>query len=443
MNDERILDLSDCAEFRQTLMAKPPRILHGTLALLLALIGSAFLWSYFSRVDVVVKAPGLIRPLHATDSGREGSGGHRVASPVGGRVTEITIREGDTVKRGDLLVRLDTESLDNRIDGLSEQIVSDEQALAQLRVLQDRLPKLLEATKDNIKARLIQAEAETTRAREMRAAEMRLAELEMQHAVRKEKRLREYFAGGAAGELEFAQAIKEREEAEIALARAQLPPPAGQVDVLGTELGRIEEQHARDVEELQIRLAAKRGQLSSVRASLTNLKLQRKQAVIRAHIDGVITSCVLSVGDLVPPGQPVASIARDTGLRMDVFVLSKDVGRFRIGMPARVKLDAFDYRQYGTLDGRVEFISPDSRVLPSGALGYLVHVALDRQEFLQEAGPARLRIGMTGLVEVVTDEERLFTLLFRKMQRKLSPWSTDFASETRTKTAGAATPGAF
>ena len=425
MNDERVLDLSDCTMFRQTLMAKPHSMSHGTLVLSLALLGSAVLWSYLSRVDVVVKAPGLIRPLHATDSGREGLGGHRVTSSVGGRVTEITIREGDTVKRGDLLLRLDTESLDNQIAGVSEQIMLGEQALAQLMSLRDRLPKLLEATKDNVEAKLRQAEAETARARDIRAVEMRLAELEKQHAVGHEKRLREYVEQGAAGHLEFDLAVKEREEAEITLVRAQLPSATGRVEVLRTDLRRIEEQHARDSEELQIRIAAKRGKVSSARASLANLELRREQATIRDHIDGVITTCVLAVGDLVQPGQSVANIAQDAGLRMDVFVLSKDVGRFRVGMPARVKLDAFDYRKYGTLDGRVEFISPDSRMLPNGVLGYTVRVSLDRQDLLQEAGPTRLRIGMTGLVEVVTDEERLFTLLFRKIQRKVSPWSTD------------------
>lgn len=443
MNDERVLDLSDCTEFRQTLTAKPPPMLHATLVLLLTLIGGALIWSYVSRVDIVVKAPGLIRPLHAPDSGHDGLGGHRVASPVGGRVMEITIREGDTVKREDLLIRLDTESLDNEINGLSQRILSGEQAMAQLRRLQDRLPKLLHATKANVEAELIQVEAETARAREMRAAEIRLAELEKRHAVEKEKRLREYVDRGAVGQLEIDLAVKEREEAEIVLARAELPLAAGQVEVLRTELGRIEEQHARDREELQIRIAAKRGEVSSARASLANLKLRQKQALLRAHTDGVITSCVLTIGDLVQPGQSVASIAQDSGLRMDVFVSSIDVGRLRVGMPARVKLDAFDYRKYGTLDGRVDFISPDSRFLPTGALGYLVRVALDRQDSLQEDRLARLRIGMTGLVEVVTEEERLLTLLFRKMQRKMSPWSTDPASTNLDNTLLTAAPGSL
>lgn len=440
MNDERVLDLSDCTEFRQTLTAKPPRMLHATLVLLLTLIGSTLIWSYLSRVDIVVKAPGLIRPLHAPDSGHDGLGGHRVASLLGGRVMEITIREGDTVKRDDLLIRLETDSLDNEINGLSQRILSGEQEMAQLRRLRDRLPKLLHATRANVEAELLQAQAETTRAREMRAAEIRLADLERQHAVDKAKRLREYLDRGTAGQLEFDLAVKEQEKSEIVLARARLPLALSRVEVLRTELGRIEEQHARDIEELHIRIAGKRGEISSHRASLANLKLRQNQALIRAHTDGVITNCVLTVGDLVQPGQSVASIAQDAGMRMDVFVSSIDVGRFRVGLPARVKLDAFDYRKYGTLDGRIDFISPDSRLLPTGALGYLVRVALDRQDALQENRPMRLRIGMTGLVEVVTEQERLLTLVFRKMQRKVSPWSTDPASTNINNTLSSAVP---
>ena len=65
MRSDLCLDLSECTEFRQRLMARPPRVVHGTLLLLVALVGSGAAWATLTEADVIVRAPGRIRPLTA------------------------------------------------------------------------------------------------------------------------------------------------------------------------------------------------------------------------------------------------------------------------------------------------------------------------------------------------------------------------------------------
>jgi hypothetical protein len=58
-----ILDLAECTEFRQTLQARTPRIVHGTALLLVGLLGTALTWAAMTDADLVVRAPCIVRPI--------------------------------------------------------------------------------------------------------------------------------------------------------------------------------------------------------------------------------------------------------------------------------------------------------------------------------------------------------------------------------------------
>ena len=115
MRNEQILDLADCTEFRQTLLARPPRIAPGTVALLALLLGAALVWAALTRADLVVRAAGRVRPVTAPVKVFNAGRGEALSASTGGRVIEVNCREGDEVRRGDVLVRLDTGRLDNDI----------------------------------------------------------------------------------------------------------------------------------------------------------------------------------------------------------------------------------------------------------------------------------------------------------------------------------------
>ena len=63
MHNDFVLDLADCTEFRQALLARPPKIVHGTAGLLVILLGAALAWAAATRANLVVRAPGRVRPV--------------------------------------------------------------------------------------------------------------------------------------------------------------------------------------------------------------------------------------------------------------------------------------------------------------------------------------------------------------------------------------------
>lgn len=63
MPSNEVVDLARCSEFRQVLEARPPRLVHGTIVLLGALLGAALLWAARTQTDIVVQARARVRPV--------------------------------------------------------------------------------------------------------------------------------------------------------------------------------------------------------------------------------------------------------------------------------------------------------------------------------------------------------------------------------------------
>ena len=160
--------------------------------------------------------------------------------------------------------------------------------------------------------------------------------------------------------MDLIRAAVKTHEAKGKLAKALIPVDESGVEVARRALALAERDYALRREELEQKRGIRRGEAEAARIELAILELERKQAIIRAPLDGIVTTEDIKVGDLLEPGKPVIEIAPRGGFRFEAAVPSEEVGRVRIGLPARIKLDAYDYQRYGTLDGTVDFISPDS-----------------------------------------------------------------------------------
>src|SRR5262249_11409254 len=100
---------------------------------------------------------------------------------------------------------------------------------------------------------------------------------------------------------------------------------------------------------------------------------------------------------------------------------SEEMAYLRVGMPARVKLDAYDHQKYGTLSGTVCFVAPDSEV-PEGqrAACYVVRIELDGDQVGRGDLRGQVKLGMAGQAEIVTDQERPILLLGKKIRQTIS-----------------------
>jgi multidrug resistance efflux pump len=421
MHPNAILDLADCTEFRQTLQARPPRIVHGTVFLAVALLGSATLWAALTRADLVVRLTGRVRPASTPKRVFNAGRGEVLSATAGSRVRAVNFHEGDAVHRGDVLLTLETERLDNDIARRRRTLQTSEEELTRLEQLETIQAGQCQTAREKANAELAQALEEVKQARERQGTEIRLALVEWNTAREEEERTRRLAATHAASEQERSRARAGLLEAKVKLDRARLPVDETRVAILRQALTLAEKDCRMKREELALKRRLKQGEIESARLELAGLEAERKQAVLRAPVDGVVTAGDIKVGDLLEAGKPVVELAEENGFRFEALAPSEEVGHLHVGMPARLKLDAYDYQKYGTLEGTVAYIAPDSGV-PEGQHGayYTVRIDLTGNHVGQGTLHGRVKLGMSGEVEIVTEQESLLRLLVKCLRRTIS-----------------------
>jgi multidrug efflux pump subunit AcrA (membrane-fusion protein) len=421
MSTDATLSLPDCLEFRQTLMARPPALVHGSAALLTVLVAAALAWAALTPVDLVVRAPGRVRPVSVPRKVVCAARGEVFSASAGVRVVAVHVRPGSEVRRGEVLLRLGTERLDQEIARRQGTIRTGAEELARLAGLEALLQRQFEAARAKALAELAQADEEVRQARERQTSDVRLAELERKNADDEEATLRRLLSHRAASAADVIKASARAREAREKLAKLRLPVEDGKVTVLRQALALTEKDFAVRGEELALKKRSKQGEVEAARIELTSLELERQQAAVLSPLDGVVTAGEVKVGDVLEPGKPVLEIAEQQGFLFEALVPSEEVGHLKAGMPARIKLDAYDYQRYGTLPGEVVFLSPDSEVVEGQRPAvYLVKIAVAGDEVGRGDLRGQVKLGMAGQAEIVTGQESVLSLLIKRIRQSVS-----------------------
>jgi len=242
-----------------------------------------------------------------------------LAPKVAGRVVEILVREGDRVKAGDLLVKLD----------LGETAIAVERDRQGVQSAAARLEDLRLGSRD---AELRGAEQEIADRRA--AVELAKPELERQQALLSKK-------VGTPRDVDVARATLERAQANLRMSEERLKLLREGFRKYQTEQARVDVDRARSV--------------------LRQSETVAKESEIRAPADGVVLHRMAEPGLLLGPGVPALTLAFANRLYVRTFVPETQLGRVKPGQPAEVTVDAFPGRRF---PGRVTEMSPDAEFTP-------------------------------------------------------------------------------
>lgn len=280
-----------------------------------------------------------------------------LAPKIPGRVAEVLVREGDRVKAGTILVRLD----------LGETTIAVEREEAGVRAAQARAADLQAGTR-TAEIDVIAAEVTDRRA----AVNLAEKEAERQRFLldRKVGTQRDY--DRARTELERARAALKASQERLELARE------------GTRVQQT---------------AAARAEAERAQAQLQQSQVVARENEIRAPADGIIVHRLAEPGQLVSAGQPAVTMAFANRLYVRTFIPETKLGRVRMGMPARVTVDAFPNREF---PAHITEISPDAEFAPKAVetknervnLVYGAKADLDRgwNEPLVPGQPAEVKV---------------------------------------------------
>jgi multidrug resistance efflux pump len=421
MRQPAVLQLGDCTEFRQTLEARPPKIVHGTAILIVGLVSAAVAWAALTRADLVVRAAGRMRPTSAPQKVMATFRGEVLTGGAGAYVREVHFREGMFVKQGDILLRLDTERLDNEIKRMKRRVEVGEGELQKGREMADHLLEQFKSSRAKIEAELAQAQEQIRLAKERCLSEVRLAEAEFKYAEHDEAVVRTLVNKNVSVRADLDKAVLRTSEAREKLAQARIPIDEGKPEVLRRGLTSLSKDCRVKLAELGVKQDIKQGEIEADQLHLANLELERRQAVLRAPITGVVTTGDIRPGDTLELGKPVLEIAEQSGFRFEVAVPTGEMEDIQVGMPVRIRLDAYDYQRFGTLEGTVGYIAADSTVHPeNGSAVYLVRVEVKNREVGRGELRGPVKLGLTGKAEILTGHETILSLLVRKIRRTIS-----------------------
>jgi len=242
-----------------------------------------------------------------------------LAPKVPGRVVDVLVREGDRVKAGDLLVRLD----------LGDTALAVERDQQGARSAQARYEDLKAGSRS---AEIAAARAEVSNRRAAVALARR--ELERQDALLSKQ----------------IGTVQDHDRAKTELERAQAALKGSE------EQARLVEQGSRRFQTEQARFDADRAKVQ-----LKQSETVAKEAEIRAPSDGVILHRIAEPGLLLAAGQPALTMAFANRLYVRTFVPEAKLGLVRPGQSASIKVDAFPGK---TFRGRVAEISPEAEFTP-------------------------------------------------------------------------------
>jgi len=391
MSGVRIEDLPYASDMQKALLTERTGASALVLLLIAAIIGGGLGWAALSRVEEITKAPARI-----IASSRE----QIIQSLEGGILKELRVREGDIVSAGQPLLRIDpTKAESSLIEGQSKGLAL--QAMAARLEAESRGTALSFPAAVLADASLVRNETETYQAKR-RGVEQSAA------AIRRSKGLltREIdmtapmVARGLVAEVELLRMRRQANELDLQIAE------------------RFNKYRSDAANELN-RVQAELGQITGV---LTARQDQVDRTVIRAPVRGTIKNIrVNTLGGVIQPGQDIMEIVPlEDQLLVEAKVRPGDVAFLRPGLPAQVKLSAYDYTVYGALDGTLELISPDTlREERKGEEDTYYRVLVRTRKSVLQSGGKDLPIipGMTASVEIRTGEKSVLDYLLKPALR--------------------------
>ncbi|MDM7951869.1 MAG: HlyD family efflux transporter periplasmic adaptor subunit [Cyanobium sp. CZS 25K] len=326
-------------------------------------------WLAFAQTEEIVTAPGKLEPLGVVKD---------IQMPVGGVVEEVMVKEGERVKKGQVLLRLDTETTLDRQRSLLKTIQFKQQ---QLRLKQVELDRYLQYndTEQRVLSQSLVLEKDV------------LGRLE---TLNKE---------GATAELQYLSQRNKVQEVQGRLEETR-------VDRLRQQA--ILQQNVREIQ----------SELADLRSKLTELNVNIRYQAIRAPEAGVVFELKpRSRGFVAQTSEPVMKVVPFDRLEARVEVPSRQIGFVSVGKPADISIDSFPATDFGVLQGTVRRIGSDA--LPPDQMNnfyrFPVDIRLNAQQLKLKSGKELpLQVGMSLTANVKLRKVTYLQLLLSDFKDK-------------------------
>jgi len=408
------------------------RLLTGGISiLLLCILG----WAHFSKIDEVVSASGQlitpekIRPIRSLGVGKIGV---------------VHVKTGDQVQKGEVLLKQDPTLTRAEISRLekSVQLIQDEMIRLEAErsgstvsgvPLQDQL---FTARLQDFEARQAAASAEANRQlAAINEAKIRLEGLRtnlvnsqqrLNTAYERDERMSGVESSGAISRFDYLSIRDNLIEAQDRVVSLESSIVAQNEIIQQAEesyqaaKNSVERLGAERQTEILSRLQQRGEELVNIEGQLEQAKRQQSLEVVTAPVTGTIYEVKASIGP-VQSGEELLSILPDgETIKLEAQVLNQDVGFIQEGMPVKVKVNTFSFQEFGTIDGTVTKISPNSVMEQNVGLVFPVEIELAQFHMNIYGEQVSLTPGLAATGEIITRRKSILMAVIEPVTKNFS-----------------------
>jgi adhesin transport system membrane fusion protein len=380
-------DIAYMRDMHQALITEKTRVVGLTLLLMLAALIVGLIWAATSRVEEITRGTAKVIP-----SSRE----QIIQSLEPGILSQLLVKEGDIVAAGQPLLKIDPTKAKAILQEGSNKVLALRATAARLRAEARGTP--LTFPKDvKANAELTRNETNTYKAKRF-AVEQSIATLRRsKELIGRELAMTEPMVKkGLVAEVELLRMRRQFNDADLQIQE------------------RFNKWRADAANEL-VKVEAELSQASEVVNARAD---QLKRTVINAPLRGTVKNIrVNTIGGVVQPGQDIMEIVPlEDQLLVEAKIRPHDVAFLRPGLPATVKISAYDYSIYGGLQGKVELISPDTlreERKPEEETYYRVLVRTDGSNLTKAGEVLPIIAGMTASIEIRTGDKSVLNYILK------------------------------
>lgn len=416
----------DSAIGRGDRLALPRNLVYvaaGLVALVLA-------WMALAHVDKVVRANGRIIPVDRAQV---------IQHLEGGIVTSIPVREGQLVRPGDDLITISDVQANSQVGERRVKLAALQAQVARLQAEAegrafvntdktldpasvDRQMQVYGARQDKLRQTLnILREQLEQRRHELQEGESRSVGLTREQAIARQQLAltARMFDRQAASKLELLEAESRVERFDTQVREYGSSIPRMRAAVREVE-GKIAETSAQHRSEARGQLADALVELGRITEEISSGNDRLSRTVVKSPVAGVINRIFpTTIGGVVRAGDPVMEITPVSGhLTIEATISPQDRAEVHAGLPAVIRITAYDFSAYGSLRGRVREVSADTISDERGERHFRVRIDIDPESYA--AFGHDIAPGMNATADIVMGSRTILQYVISPMTRFLT-----------------------
>lgn len=383
-----------------------------------SLIIITILWLVIGKIDIVVSARGIVIP----------DGEAKIIQPLEtGVVKQILVKEGDFVKKGQLLILVDTSTTEAQLKSVNKNLEqskieaerlkssgnnSEFSAKTDNKELAEELETQQKLYQENLSAMNSQVAAKQQEIFQIKnqidaaVAQKRDYQYQLTNAEDRERRLKNVIDVIAYDEYQEAQNKTNSLQESLNRTISEIKKLEAQSVQIQKEIMQIKSDFKS---QNLTTLANTQKQINELEANKEEIEFSNQNQKITAPCDGYIDKLLIhTIGGVVTPAQELIALTPvEQPLLIKAQVLNRDIGFIKEGMPVSIKIDTFEFQKYGILHGTVKSISQNS--IKDEKLGevYEVYIIPKEHTLFVEGKEKQLSTGMTLNAEIEINKRRI------------------------------------